>query len=221
MLFDFARKLFPSRGTLSLLVGAHQVVVHPLCVLVAWWRLYGTMPTWWECVCILVHDWGYWGCASMDGEDGKLHPEAGAEIAAAIVDWVSRFWWRRQYPTAGSGKAHIPGDVIARTYALCHGHSRYYARSIGRRVPLSRLYAADKLGAALHPIWLYLPGAWLSGELEEYRRETDVHYRAGREGVPYAAGSVAWFRWMRAYMRTVAHTPDDACLRAGHCKEKP
>jgi len=25
---------------------------------------------WKEIICIFIHDWGYWFCADMDGEDG-------------------------------------------------------------------------------------------------------------------------------------------------------
>ena len=42
-------------GTKSLLFGCHQFVLHPLFVLVAWWRLYGR-PSWRMVVAIIVHD---------------------------------------------------------------------------------------------------------------------------------------------------------------------
>lgn len=53
---------------------------HPVTVLLAWWALYGR-PTWRELVCIIIHDWGYWHCPNMDGPEGELHPEYGAQLA--------------------------------------------------------------------------------------------------------------------------------------------
>lgn len=59
-------------GTKSLLFGVHQFIWHPLTVLLAWIKLYG-WPAWEELVCIIIHDWGYWGKSNMDGElDGSI-----------------------------------------------------------------------------------------------------------------------------------------------------
>ena len=70
-------------GTKSLLFGVHQFIWHPVTVLIAWVSLYGR-PTWRELICIIVHDWGYWGAPNMDGEEGERHPEVGAEIALRL-----------------------------------------------------------------------------------------------------------------------------------------
>ncbi|MCK5235828.1 MAG: hypothetical protein KAR06_02490, partial [Deltaproteobacteria bacterium] len=59
-------------GTKSLLFGVHQFIWHPITVLIAWCKLYG-WPTWPELVCIIVHDWGYWGKPNMDGPEGEKH----------------------------------------------------------------------------------------------------------------------------------------------------
>jgi hypothetical protein len=127
-------------GTKSLLFGVHQFVWHPVTVLVAWWRLYGR-PTWKELVCIIVHDWGYWGSPNMDDERGERHPETGAEIARVLF-----------------------GGEYFRLVLL---HSRHYARRFP--APPSKLCWADKLSLLYDPPWFYLARAILSGELSEYR----------------------------------------------------
>ena len=51
-------------------------------------------------------------------------------------------------------------------FVVCH--SRHWAESVGKRY--SKLCLADKLAFVLTPAWLYIPMAWLSGELREYMR---------------------------------------------------
>lgn len=128
-------------GTKSLLFGAHQVVLHPLFLALAWWKLYGFPwdPRLW--VAFLVHDWGYWGKANMDGDEGQRHPELGGRIMARLF---GREW----------------GDFTRL-------HSRYYAKLEGREP--SRLCAADKLVLLITPRWIYLPLVQLTGEADEYR----------------------------------------------------
>lgn len=134
-------------GTKSLLFGAHQFILHPLTVLIAWYKIYRWFPTWREFVCILIHDWGYWGCRSMDGSDGGLH-------SAWAADWVSRhFSWQGGY-----------------YYFLCLYHSRHIAKAHGNSV--SRLFYADKLSFAYLPWWLYVPMTLMSKEIWEYRQQT-------------------------------------------------
>lgn len=128
-------------GTKSLLFGVHQIIWHPITVLVAWIKLYGR-PTWKELICIIIHDWGYWGSPNMDGEEGERHPEFAAKIAGKLF-----------------------GDEY---YDLCLLHSRHYARN-AKREP-SKLCWADKLSILYDPWWLYLPRSIMSGELKEYRR---------------------------------------------------
>lgn len=67
-------------GTRSLLFGAHNLLLHPALVFLAWWRLYGfpADPRLW--IAFLVHDWGYWGKPNMDGPEGETHVELGARI---------------------------------------------------------------------------------------------------------------------------------------------
>lgn len=150
-------------GTKSLLFGVHQVFWHPLTVLIAWLWLYRRPPNLGELVCIIIHDWGYWGKPNMDGVEGESHPEFAARL-------MRRFGQRYS--------------------ELCLYHSRHYARNAG--VEPSLLCWADKLSIVMEPWWLYLPRAWLSGELFEYRQ---MAWRAGI--VPYSFNHRAWHRIIR------------------------
>ncbi len=127
-------------GRRSLLFGVHQFAWHPFTVFLAWIKLYG-WPSWKEIICIIVHDWGYWQCRDMDGEDGERHAEVGCYIAYKLF-----------------------GQKYAE---LCLLHSRHYAKAIGAEP--SRLCYADKLSIMYEPWWFYLARAWLTGELWEYR----------------------------------------------------
>lgn len=129
-------------GTRSLLFGVHQFIWHPLMVWVAWVWLYRSFPSWRVCACIVVHDWGYWGCSSMDDEQGERHPELGARLMGQLFG--------------------------PRYHDLVLLHSQHYARILGREPSI--LCWPDRLSTVLEPWWLYLPRAWASGELAEYRR---------------------------------------------------
>ena len=143
------------RGTKSLLFGCHQVLLHPWYVLRGWGHVYGwgwkNGPWRWHLLlAMVIHDWGYWGCREMDGEDGMRHPER-------IANWVA-------------GK---PAMMVPRFYLLRHRlykavllHSRWYAREVGEKP--HRLCWADKAAAALMPSWLWAILAHLSGEGYEY-----------------------------------------------------
>ena len=152
------------RGTKSLLFGVHQFLWHPFTVWLAWVWLYRRTPTWRECLCILVHDWGYWGCSAMDDERGEGHPELGARIAGRLLG--------QEY------------------HDLVLLHSRHYSRRLGREP--SALCWADKLSIVCEPWWLYLPRAWASGELGEYREMA-----AGAGVVPIEASHREWHRIIR------------------------
>jgi hypothetical protein len=128
-------------GTKSLLFGVHQFIWHPITVYIAWVELFG-LPNFKETICIIIHDWGYWGSPNMDGYEGKQHPELGANIANALF---------------GAEYRH-----------LCLYHSRHYARKC--KVNPSKLCWADKLSIKYDPGWFYLLRAKLSEELKEYRK---------------------------------------------------
>ncbi len=129
-------------GTKSVLFGAHSPLVHPCFVALAWWKLYGFPfdPRLW--ISFFIHDLGYFGKANIDGKEGEKHVEFGAGI---MKRFFGDYW----------------GD-------FCKYHSRYYAKKDHK--PFSRLCVADKLGVGITPSWIFLPLAWFSGELEEYKR---------------------------------------------------
>ncbi len=127
-------------GTKSLLFGAHQFILHPVFVLLAWWRRYGFPwdPRIW--IAALIHDWGYWGKPNIDGLAGKYHPQWGARIMWRLFGYE----W----------------------YEFCLYHSRYWAE---RHIqPVSLLCIADKLSFYMTPKWLYLPMVCWTGEIKEF-----------------------------------------------------
>lgn len=203
-----------SIGTKSVLFGAHQFLIHPLFVALAWLRLYGFSrvedryvgrvsilnPLLW--VAFFVHDVGYLGKPNMDGEEGERHPETGALIIEKIAD----FFW--------------PGFQGQEWHWFVRYHSRFLARRDD--VPYSLLCVADKLAVAMEPWWFYLPRVIASGEVEEYmglRKQAGSKYsrkdRRGRERGstvtnPHPEGSRRhWFYGMAFYCRAWAYTHRD------------
>ena len=126
-------------GTKSLLFGCHQFILHPLFTFMAWVRLYG-VPTVRELIAIVIHDWGYFGCRTMEGVDGNAHP----------------IWASNLFKRIGRSK-----EADLALY-----HSRFFAKRNGS-LP-SKLCYADKLGTALMPCLLWIILAKASGELKEY-----------------------------------------------------
>jgi hypothetical protein len=127
-------------GTKSMLYGAHQFLLHPLFVALAWWRIYGfpfDIRLWFA---FYLHDIGYIGKPNMDGPEGETHPE----VAAKLMAWLFGPKW---------------GD-------FCRYHSRFAAKRDGAQ--FSRLCVADKLSISLTPAWLYLPMVNATGEIVEY-----------------------------------------------------
>lgn len=134
-----------TRGTKSWLWGAHHWLIHSYYVAQAWTWLYGRRPTWRQLVAIALHDIGYIGCRTIDGEDGEQHPAAGYSLTRLLV---------------GEDAA----DQVL-------GHSQSYSRAL-RRSP-SMLCWADKLGTALwleRSPFTYLRRTRATGELAEYRQ---------------------------------------------------
>jgi hypothetical protein len=133
-------------GTRSLLFGVHQVFVHPFIVGRAWHRQYGFPldPRLW--VAFVVHDWGYWGKADMNGPEGSEHTEFGGVVMGRLFgpEW---------------------GD-------FARYHSRERAMRDGRAPSL--LCIADKLAIAETPTWMYLILSHLSGEIHEYTAQAFI-----------------------------------------------
>lgn len=134
-------------GTRSVLFGVHQFIWHPLTVALAWRRLYGRWPNWWQSVAIFCHDVGYIGKSEMDSADGITHPELGAKLTAKVVDWFAP-------------------QLTSAAYDLALYHSSHYARKENQ--PVSALYLPDKASILVEPVWFYLLRARLSGEIKEY-----------------------------------------------------
>ena len=138
-----------------------------------------SFPNWKECVCIFIHDWGYWGCENMEGVEGQRHPEYGAQLAHKLLD--------------------VGGDNTYKNWCLYH--SRSYASKNGA-VP-SELCWFDKLCVIYDPWWLYLPRVMLSGELHEYRAEA---INAGL--IDPKISNREWYEWARARMIRKAYAQD-------------
>ena len=158
-------------GTLSVLVGVHQFLWHPITVVLAWRKLYHRWPTWWETIAIICHDLGYVGKPNMDGPEGEKHPEFGAWLTYEIVFYLGH---------------DVALAEQARLFSLLH--SRYYSASHGMEPSL--LCWADKLSIWYDPRWFYLLRAKLSGEIREYRTNA-IKY------VPKWVPDGFWFDWHR------------------------
>lgn len=157
-------------GTKSVLFGVHCIIWHPLTVALAWFMYYRRWPqAQWQWIGILVHDIGYWGCNDMDGECGSLHPWMGAQIAKQLVDKKDR----------------------RKVSDLIRGHSATYARI--NKIPLSDLYAPDKISVLYDPIWFYLLRARLSGEIHEFKQNAPEPIRSGSD--------YQWLVWYREKVR--------------------
>jgi len=131
-------------GTKSILFGVHAFYLHPIFVLLGWWKLYGFPwnPLLW--LCFFLHDLGYWNKPNMDGPEGEQHPW----FAAKIMYFFGWEWGQ-----------------------LCLCHSRFLAKRY--QFKISKLCIADKMAIILTPDWLYLPMARLSGEIHEYMKLAD------------------------------------------------
>lgn len=156
-------------GPRSVLFGAHQFLLHPIFVAVAWWRHRGFPwdPRLW--VAFFLHDIGYlvgW-CPEMDGPVGAQHPA----WAGHVMDRLFGKQW---------------GD-------FCRGHSRTFAKQAG--IPTSALMPADKLATALYPPRLYVALCWLSGEWVEYR---DRWVASGTYPDRSDDGVIAWAGYLQA-----------------------
>lgn len=143
-----------------------------------------------EWLCILVHDWGYWGCPNMDGPEGKRHPELGAMIACQLVYW----WFRLKMLFWKRGRIKSP-HLIALIYASeaydrTLYHSSHYARIMRARP--SVLYLPDKASILFESRWWYLLRARLSGEVHEYIVNSPL-----AKLPPELRTPSAWYNWYR------------------------
>jgi len=154
-------------GTKSVLFGAHQFMIHPWFVALAWWKLYGFPwdPRLW--VAFFVHDIGYLGCPNMDGPEGEWHVAMGAQIMGALFDndHLMTPWYCK--PCTWIFNLILgPCKYRSTWYCFSFYHSRFIAKKYG--LPVSKLCIADKLSFCYTPRWIYLPMVNWSGEIHEY-----------------------------------------------------
>lgn len=72
------------QGTISVLLGCHSPI-HSILVWIAWKKIHGRFPRFWETFCIFLHDVGHWGKNYLDDyEQKKQHWKAGARIAGFL-----------------------------------------------------------------------------------------------------------------------------------------
>lgn len=68
--------------------------------MVAWRKLYGRWPSWWETACIFLHDIGHWGKDYLDDYEAKKHH---AELGARVCGFL---FGRRGYDLAFGHNAY-------------------------------------------------------------------------------------------------------------------
>jgi len=186
-------------GTRSILFGVHQFAWHPLTVALAWHSLYKRWPKWHEWVAIACHDLGYWGKPDMDGPEGRTHPMFGAELAARIAYFIEDVGlafchpWRSLTDEAFGFERFLRATKRrGEVYKLCIGHSRFYAAEY--KVPISALFRADKASLFHDPRWFYLLRAAMSGELEEYMRNSKL---------PADTTAEQWWQWYEMKVKSI------------------
>jgi len=128
-------------GTKTLLCGTHQVILHPVLMLVAFIKVHRRCPSMAEFLAIWLHDIGYWGRAGLDIKGGEEHPYAGAKLMEKLFGKHGR-------------------DLVL-------GHSSCTCAKEG--IEKSSLYLPDKHYFLLLPPRLHWLLAILSGECEEYK----------------------------------------------------
>jgi hypothetical protein len=161
-------------GLKSILFGVHAFWYHPIVVTLAWKKLYRRWPNREQYIAIFCHDLGYAvNCPNIDGQEGRLHPERGAQIGCWVARRIGAYW-----PTVQS---------------LILGHSREYAKRHG--VCVSALCWPDKYSIVYEPSWFYLLRAKLSGELTEFRANAIKNKKISHE----ATGS----EWLQNYRQRV------------------
>lgn len=181
------------RGLASLLVGAHQFLLHPLAVARAWRTLYGPVRDWHLVLAFFLHDLGYAFTPDLDGPQGERHVEFGARWMTLLCD-----------PPASRSQLTTPwGELTLGPWGrFTLLHSRFYAAKLG--LAPSQLCAADKLAIHFEPA--YLLRVRLSGEVHEYMacarqgRYPGVSFHAGAD----RAAQQQWYALARGEMTTWA-----------------
>lgn len=203
LLRQVIRLPFLNVGARSVLYGAHQFLLHPRYVRLAWEQLYGPVRDPRLHLSFFLHDIGYLirNTPDMDGKAGEDHVLTGAAIMGHLF---------------GAEWEH---------FMLCH--SRFYARRIGS--PVSRLGVADKLAPTLEDRETYLRRTLASGELWEYLWEfcygkyggsahldldlnpAHLHARIMTPEIQLAAER--WYDHTMNFLREYAYTYRELCTR--------
>ena len=140
-----------SRGTKSLLWGTHCMLWHPLIVAYCYWKIYGFPwnPKLWAC--FYLHDIGYFGCSTMDGEnDGKWHPIRGSYLIGNLfgIQWQLYCLFHSR--------------AMQKQYNEFFSSSEYF-KSLLPKTKISKLCIADKLAVKYTPLFCFN-----KDELKEY-----------------------------------------------------
>ncbi len=126
----------------------------------------------------------------MDGPIGDYHPVLGARMMLTLFG--SEWFW------------------------FCLYHSRFLAKENGAKP--SRLCMADKLSIVLEPWFLYLPRAWLSGELKEYMRSAESDGKHGHMNLR-SVSAKTWYlsvqKYLRNYVRKHKDGEEDSVTQVG------
>lgn len=199
-------------GTKSLLFGAHQFLLHPLMVFIAWWKLWGFPwnPRLW--VAFVVHDLGYWRSPNMDGPEGERHMELGARIMHRLFDPPQRgllsschprFWRWNEFCLFHSRFAveTIRKSLAEAAQQTAHKGLREHFLTRAQDLQVSPLGLADKWAIVLTPWWLYVPMVTISREIREYRKISLE--REGKYWGEDVQGESArlWYRELQKYIR--------------------
>lgn len=115
-----------------MLFGAHSII-HSIVVMFAWKKLYSTWPSWRECVCILLHDIGYWGKNYITDKTNDGHAELGCRVAHR--------WFGPEY-------GHL---VLGHSAAACKKFS----------IPKSKLEEPDDYSWVIAPLFWMRWNAWV------------------------------------------------------------
>ena len=70
-------------GTKSDLFEEHNIV-HSILIIIAWKKLYHKFPLFWQIICILLHDIGYYNRNFLSEENIDNHEIMGAKIAKKL-----------------------------------------------------------------------------------------------------------------------------------------
>ena len=131
-----------TEGTKSYLIGCHQFLLHPLCILLAWRLEYKKWPKWWEIICIFLHDVGICGRQYLSDDEVKIgHWKKGAKIAWMVLNRIDRILPKHKRDF---------NITATKAFELCAGHC-----------PEESGFNESKLARADKRSWLVAPMWWL------------------------------------------------------------